>query len=75
MIKPKIVVTAVAGVNMPSVYRSGCQSECLNCGWKRPTAGAPDQSKDFQIRAFDGELCQIADTPLAVKPTRAAIAT
>jgi hypothetical protein len=32
-------------------------------------------SKDFQIRDFDGELCQMADTRLAVKPTRAAIAT
>ena len=32
-------------------------------------------TKDFQIRAFDGELCQMADTPSAVKPTRAAIAT
>ena len=33
------------------------------------------QPKDFQFRAFDGELCQMADIPLAVKPTRAAIAT
>ena len=29
------------------------------------------KSKDFQIRAFDGELCQMADIPLAVKPMRA----
>lgn len=36
---------------------------------------ASQKSKDFQIRAFDGELWQMADTPLAVKPMRAAIAT
>jgi hypothetical protein len=29
------------------------------------------KTKDFQIRAFDGELCQMADIPLAVKPMRA----